>query len=120
MMLYSGSGVRIRVNGQLLDAFSESNGMRKGCPLSPLLYVISLEPMLNCLRTNASIRGVMVRGRECKLVAFADDVLFFLTDPITMLSNLLRALDSFLGISEMKVNYVKLYALNVSFPSYHP
>jgi len=43
--LYQGSTVRIRVNGHLTCPIELGRGVRQGCPLSPLLYVLSLEPI---------------------------------------------------------------------------
>lgn len=45
----------------------------KGCgkgALSPLLYVLSLEPMLNHLRGLRTVRGIDIKGKVYKLAAF--------------------------------------------------
>lgn len=81
-LLYSDPWARVQVNGQLLDAFMIRNGTRQGCPLSPLLYVLSLEPILRCIHVNAAIKGIPVQDRTYKTSAFADDILLVLTDPL--------------------------------------
>lgn len=44
-----------RVNGLVSNAFPIYNGTRQGHPLLPLLFVLTLEPFLCCLRTNNDI-----------------------------------------------------------------
>jgi Reverse transcriptase (RNA-dependent DNA polymerase) len=43
--LYTGASAQVRVNGHLTQAFTLSRGVRQGCPASPLLYVLTLEPI---------------------------------------------------------------------------
>ena len=38
-MCYTKNTVRVKINGHLAPAFSPTNGVKQGCPLSPLLYV---------------------------------------------------------------------------------
>lgn len=117
LALYSGPSAAVKVNGYLSDAFPIRNGTRQGCPLSPLIYILTLEPLLNKLRLNPDIQGVTVKEREYKVVAFAIDILLSLRFPRTSLPNLLKDLSLFGKISNLKINHSKSYALNITLPA---
>ncbi|KAM5171776.1 A.superbus venom factor 1-like [Mantella aurantiaca] len=112
--LYSNPSARVRVNGHLSEAFEISNGTRQGCPLSPIIYVLTLEPFLVRLRDNPNIQGISIKDKEYKVAAFADDILLFLTKPLMSIPNLLEEISFFNKISNLKINLSKSFALNVS------
>lgn len=85
--IYSGPVARVRANGVLFDPFMFTNGMRQGCPLSPLLSARSLEPFLckTCLNPD-----IIIGSSQRKVSAYADDMLFSLTNLLISLSKLLH------------------------------
>lgn len=115
MALYSVPTARIRVNGRLSNAFSIENGTRQGCPLSPLIFIFTMEPLLRKLRDNPNIQGIDIPGKHCKIAA--EDILLFLSSPITTIPNLLLDFQLFSTISNLKINFGKSLALNVSLPA---
>lgn len=117
MALYTNPSAAVKVNGHLSSAFPISNGTRQGCPLSPLIYILTLEPFLNRLRENSNIQGVTVKNREFKVAAFAGDILLSLQSPHISLPNLLKDIEHFSNLSNLKINYAKSQALNVFLPS---
>lgn len=114
LALYASPTAQVRVNGHLSNAFSMSNGTRQGCPLSPLIFILTLEPLLQRLRANPDIKGVSISGTTYKLSAFADDILLFLTEPHISLPNLLKDLNTFNLLTNLQINFKKSEALNVS------
>lgn len=90
--LYSNPTAKVCVNGHLSDAFNLRNGTRQGCPLSPLLFVLTLEPLLNRIRSNPDIKGIEIQNQTYKIAAFADDMLLFLSDPHISIPNLIQDL----------------------------
>ena len=78
--MYSGLTAQVRANGILSEPLTISNGTRQGCPLSPLLFALSLEPFLCTLRANSNISGIQIGKNHCKITAYADDMLFSLTN----------------------------------------
>lgn len=103
MALYSSPTVCVKVNGHLSDAYTIGNGTRQGCPLSPLIYVLTLEPFLNKLRLNTYITEVQIGDREFKVAAYADDILLSLRSPLITLPNLLKDIEYFGTLSNFKV-----------------
>lgn len=116
MALYSTPSANVRVNGHPSDVFTINNGTHQGCPLSPLIYIFTLEPLLNRLRTNPDIQVLTLGDREFKVAAFADDILLSLKLPWITLPNLLKDIEYFGSLSNLKINYSKSPALNVTFP----
>jgi len=75
-LLYTDIHSSVIVNKYISSTFSVTRSVRQGCSLSPLLYVLILEPFLRKLSTDSNIIGLHVPGNsaELKYTAFADDV----------------------------------------------
>lgn len=76
-VLYRGVVSRIQVNGWLTEEVMIGSGVRQGCPLSPVLFVCVIEPLLRMLDKDKCVRGVEVPGSggKCmKVIGYMDDV----------------------------------------------
>lgn len=79
-MAYSGCKTRLVINNSVSKSILVLSSVRQGCPLSPLLFSLYLEPY--CLKVEAAkgIRGYRLNTVEVKVSAYADDVAVFCTD----------------------------------------
>ena len=54
-------------NGRASEFFNISRGLRQGCPLSPYLFIISVELMAENIQQDADIVGITINGIEYKI-----------------------------------------------------
>ncbi len=70
--IYDNNSARILTPGGPTDSFKISRGVKQGCPLSPLLFALFLEPCLRWL--NSSGLGAEIGAMRIPVLAFADDL----------------------------------------------
>ena len=82
-MMYHNPQAVVKVNRRRSRAFAIDCSVQQGCPLSPLLYVLALEPLLRRLRdegANPTLRGVPFAGPLlARVSAFDDDITIFVS-----------------------------------------
>lgn len=61
--IYKEQKARILINGELTGFIQIYRGTRQGCPLSPLLFIATLEILNNNIRENEEIRRLKVKGQ---------------------------------------------------------
>ena len=74
-LFYTNIESAVVINGWTSAFFQPSRGVRQGCPLSPLLYVITIEVLAVCIRTSPGITGVQLPNslEQFKCSGYADD-----------------------------------------------
>lgn len=81
-VLFPGTLVSLMFNGSPLQPFELGAGVRQGDPLSPALFVLFIEPMLNLLRARMGPSGLQCSASEPRhsVISFADDCTGLLHD----------------------------------------
>ena len=105
-ILYNDIQSSVIVNQHISEPFKVTRSVRQGCPLSPLLYVLALEPTLINIRADKRISGCPIPGRSVnppKLTAFADDCKFVIISDLSV-SAIFEHFDNYSKFSGSKVN----------------
>eukprot|EP00253_Pinus_taeda_P008795 PITA_08795 len=109
------------VNGRSTEFFNASRGLRQGCPLSPLLYVIQasvLSFQLDYCQQVQTLPGLkMVHNvKDINHAQFVDDTLLLGGASIISTRSFKKELDIYKEASGSKINYLKstIYGWNCS------
>ena len=98
-------------SGFMTNYFKVSRGVRQGCPLSPLLFVLAVEMLALKIRQDQLCRGIeLPSGQTAKISQFADDTTLNLEDT-TPLRNAMNIVTSFGPLSGLQLNKEKTKAL---------
>lgn len=71
---------QIKINGKM-KKFKILEGKRQGCPLSPVIFALTLEPLLQKIRPNNIKELKIEKLREQKVSAYAGNLLFYIGNP---------------------------------------
>ena len=105
---------RIRINGDLTDAFEVTAGVPQGSVLSPFLYAVYING-LHAELHRAGL-GVRVHGTLVPLLLYADDVVLMARSPAE-LQRMLTVLERYAARWRFQVNNTKSEVVIVGTPS---
>ena len=96
-------------NGHASEPFLLETGVRQGCPLSGMLFVIAIEVLAQKIRRSKMIKGIEIEyngSQEIKLSQYADDTTALLSDSESVMQ-LFELLGLFERCSGLKINESK-------------
>lgn len=85
LALYTTPSAQVFSADIISQPFAITNGTRQGCPLSPLIFNLLMEPLVEHIRQNPKITGFEIGHKTYKISLFADDVILMLTNPTSSL-----------------------------------
>ncbi len=112
-ILYTEPYAVIKNNGHISDAFKLTRGVRQGCPVSALLFVLCVEVLACQIRQNANIKGLNLDSegnKNIKITQYADDATLFIQNTNEM-KEVIRCLNLFGRVSGTKLNLMKCEGL---------
>ena len=98
-------------NGHISDPFYIRRGVRQGDPLSPYLFILSLELLSAAVKYDPNISGIQIGGSEYLISQYADDSSLLLGDDVHSLNAALTLINNYSKCSGLKVNFEKTQAV---------
>ena len=100
-------------NGWSTNFFQTLRGVRPVCPVSPYLFILSVQILAGAVRSNVSIKVVSLSNNENKISQYADDTTLILNGSEEALFSALNVLDDFSKVSGLRLNDKKTEALKI-------
>ena len=105
-ILYTNPALMFKNNGWISKKIFPSRGVRQGCPISALLFIMVVEVLAVKLRNNNNIHGLQVGNMCIKLQQYADDTTLILQD-LTDVSEAIACIDEFGDLAGLRLNKTK-------------
>lgn len=116
-LLYNKPTAKILTNQTLSSSFRLFRGTRQGCPLSPLIFALAIEPLAQTIRLDPQIHGYHTKKTLSKISLYADDVLLYITKPHLTIPALLDIINLFGTFAGYKINWTKSTMMSVGSTS---
>jgi len=106
ILYYMHPKILVKNNGWLSEPIGVERGIRQGCPISAILFIIAIEMMAINIRKNKNIKGMNIGSKERKLSQYADDSTLTLTN-LDSIDAVMKTIYDFCDVSGMKLNIEK-------------
>ncbi len=104
-LLYKGPFASVTTGFCQSQPFPLQRGCRQGCPLSPILFALSLEPLAQALRQSQTITPITINNSHHHISLYADDIMLYLSNLNASLPEVLHLFNSFSTMSGYKINW---------------
>ena len=96
-LLYEKPISYIKNNRHLSEQISTSRGIRQGCPVSGLLFILAVEVLALRIRSSISVKGLPTGNKHIKISQYADDGVLYLNDETVCAINIISNLGNITG-----------------------
>uniref|UniRef100_A0A3B3R994 Reverse transcriptase domain-containing protein n=1 Tax=Paramormyrops kingsleyae TaxID=1676925 RepID=A0A3B3R994_9TELE len=105
--LYSSPSSVLLTNANISPPFWLLQGARQGCPLSPLLFNLSLKPLAAALCHSDLISPILVKGVPQSVSLYAVDLLLYLGNAPVDPPHVLKLFQTYESLSGYRINWAK-------------
>ncbi len=123
--LYHSPAASVITGNIISPSFPLQRGTRQGCPLSPLLFCLSLEPLAQAIRKSEV--SIKIHDHNHSISLYTDDIILYLDHFDVSVSSVIKEFDHFSSLSGYKINWSKSALMpinnvniNFSIPSFIP
>ena len=119
-VLYEDSSSIFKVNNQLTHSIHLTRGIKQGCPLAALLYIVYIEPF--ALTLQKELRGIRIGSALFKTSCYIDDIHMFVSDEheITSVAETIeryhQCTNSLINLSKTKILGLGKWAQKTRWP----
>lgn len=106
-LIYKNPSAQILTNQTISSPISLHRGTRQGCPLSPLIFALAIEPQAQSIRLDPQINRYTAKETINKISLYADDIPLYITQPQVMIPALLEKINLFGSFSGYWINWTK-------------
>ncbi|KAE8997012.1 hypothetical protein PR001_g19701 [Phytophthora rubi] len=118
--IHTDTSVRFMANGELSRSVQVTRGIRQGCPLAPLLFIIAVDLLYDEIEMTHDIVGIKMDDRgevsEIRAAGYADDTAIYIQH-IRMQGAAIQAVARFSAVSGLNLNVKKSVAINLGCSS---
>lgn len=108
--MYEGATTSVKCGGVNTRTLAINNGVQQGCPLSPFLFNLVLDELLECLER--TVYGVLLQDQAVSSLAVADDLVLMAPTEF-QISELMLKCEEFYNEKGLSVNAKKSQSLRV-------
>jgi hypothetical protein len=115
--IHQNTTARFMANGVTSDRLRVTSGIRQGCPLAPLLFIIAVDLLYDAIEEEPALDGIQIgppsQVKQLRVAGYADDTAIYIIES-SMQAAALRVVRSFSAVSGLRLNVKKSAALNLA------
>ena len=115
-IIYTEPKAFLKINGYISEKIMIEQGIRQGCPISCLIFIICTEFMALKIKQSEEVKGIDIQThlgkRNLKVTQYADDTCLFLRNKSDV-NAALKVLESFTAVSGLHLNLSKTKGLGI-------
>jgi len=105
-ILYTNINSCVMNNGHATEFFPVTRGIRQGCPISAMLFIIVVELLSSYIKNCPQVKGLCINNEIFTITQLADDTTLFLSDKESVI-HAIGILDKFYESSGLRLNKLK-------------